>query len=90
MDADTMLHEIEENLDVVNTGKLIKVWNLIFPVEEYINKETISNDELLIDEIREIIMDEIIDYDAKQLLRVFNLVTGKKISFDDLLYDDSL
>ena len=90
MNANTMLLEIEEKLGEAEIEMLVAVWNTVFPVEEYIKEETIFNDDLLIDEVKEIILDGICDYDAKQLLRVYNTVTGKNISFEDLLYDDSL
>jgi hypothetical protein len=90
MTVEELFERIEKEIQVSSENRLIKLWNFVFPPEERLDKESIGNDKLLTEEIKEIIIDEISEYSAKKLLKLYNMYTKNNISFEDFLYDDTL
>jgi hypothetical protein len=86
MTIEEMFSKIEEKIKEANIKTITDIWNMVFPPEEYV-KELINEEEEIVEEIRFILLDEISDYSARKMLKIYNTLMNTNISFENFLYD---
>jgi|WetSurMetagenome_2_1015567.scaffolds.fasta_scaffold15322_4 hypothetical protein len=93
MTISTLVEEIDSRVNILSKKELIKIWNYVFPEEESISEKDISSPDktkevALMKEIASIISDEISGSSAKNLLKVYNKLTGEKLTIHDIDKDE--
>jgi len=93
MTINEIIEEIDSKITTLSKKELVKIWNYVFPEEESISEKDITSPDkakeiALMEEIASIISDEISGANTKSLLRVYNKLTGEKLTIQDLDKDE--
>lgn len=89
MTINEIIQEIDSRVSLLSKQDLVKTWNFVFPEEESITEKDITSTDkakemVLMEEIASIISDEISGSNTKSLLKVYNKLTGEKLTIQDI------
>ena len=84
MEIPILLQEIEDEIHGAENDIIVTIWNDIFPSEK-IEEHTLQEDDIK-EEVKEIIIDEIADYELSTLLDLYKELTGKEVTVEEFFY----
>jgi hypothetical protein len=93
MTIDAIVEEIDSKVTTSSKAELVKIWNFVFPEEEHISEKDLTStdkakENALMVEIASIISDEISGCSTKSLLKIYNKLTGEKLTIHDIDKDE--
>lgn len=82
MFAHEMVEEIYEELKISSYGKVLKIWNKIFPYEKITNVNLSKAEESSIKEDLTFAFIDEIEYDNEKIEKIYNLLFDEEISIE--------
>jgi len=84
MFVESLIEETEELLGKILLSDLINLWNEIFPEENISLKASKDYSEEVVEDLKNIIIDELKDTGLERLITIHNQVAEEQITEDDI------